>query len=59
MGTPAGADPARSGRRRRRRRPSTLTDLTTASQRRGFISNGAMNAINPVGEALGTLARKH
>jgi hypothetical protein len=38
--------------------PSTMTDLTAASQRMGFISNGAMTAINSVGEALSTTARK-
>jgi hypothetical protein len=38
--------------------PSTTTDLTAASQRMGFISNGAMTAINSVGEALSTMARK-
>lgn len=38
--------------------PSTMTALTTASQRMGFLANGSMTAINSVGEALGTMARK-
>lgn len=38
--------------------PSTMTDLTTASQRMGFITNSSMTAINSVGEALSTAARK-
>lgn len=38
--------------------PSTMTDLTTASQRMGFITNGSMTAINSVGEALSSAARK-
>jgi len=38
--------------------PSNMTNLTTASQRMGFIANSSMTAINSVGEALGTLARR-
>jgi hypothetical protein len=35
-----------------------MAELTAASQRMGFLSNGAMTAINSVGEALSTTARK-
>lgn len=38
--------------------PSNMTNLTTASQRMGFIANGSMTAINSVGEALSAAARK-
>ena len=35
-----------------------MTNLITASQRMGFMANGSMTAINSVGEALSTMARK-
>ena len=38
--------------------PSNMTNLTTASQRMGFTASGSMTAINSVGEALNTTARK-
>ena len=39
-------------------KPGPMAELTAASQRMGFLSNGAMTAINSVGEALTTTARK-
>lgn len=39
-------------------KPGPMAELTAASQRMGFLSNGAMTAINSVGEALATAARK-
>jgi len=38
--------------------PSNMTALTTASQRMGFMATGSMTAINSVGDALNTAARK-
>lgn len=38
--------------------PALMTSLTTASQKMGFLANGSMTAINSVGDALSSLARK-